>query len=314
MTDAIVFAGASSLVQVDPVRSVQIAEKVIAENGNLVKLTAIERKTYYLAMCAHHGFDPWSNPFDYLESKGKDGQITSVKLYPNIRAANTKIAQHNLSVEIVSRKTEVTGKNKDKYGNEYEVGWAEAEVKVSDGKRSLTEIGMVEMGYSFRKGDAIKKAVTQARRRAVLAFCGMSDGGDNTISAENYDPPMDVYTGAQPRPIDVEQYVDYSRLTAVLELTGHSQSEMMSIAKKNGIDVDRMVETDFESLRNALFAGWGAKQKGAFAKPKDSWDAFQSLVAELADVEDSGLFEAWKALVLGRLEPKEVEAQLVEEF
>jgi hypothetical protein len=190
METSLIYKGSDGLANIDQSAAVQIAEKVLAENGNLIKLTAVERKIYYLAMCDRYQLDPWSSPFDYLEQK-KSGVVDRVSLYPNIRAANFKAEQRGLSVEIVSRKTDITGKEKGKYGD-YEAGWAEVEVKVSDGKRSLNEIGCVEITATLKRGDAMKKAMTQARRRAILAFCGLSDGGEQTISAESYDPPVDV--------------------------------------------------------------------------------------------------------------------------
>jgi len=190
METSLIYKGSDGLAHIDQSAAVLIAEKVLAENGNLVKLTAIERKIYYLAMCDRYQLDPWSSPFDYLEQK-KNGEVERVSLYPNIRAANFKAEQRGLSVEIVSRKTDITGKARGKYGD-YETGWAEVEVRVSDSKRSLNEIGCVEITAVLKRGDAMKKAMTQARRRAILAFCGLSDGGEQTIASDAYDPPMDA--------------------------------------------------------------------------------------------------------------------------
>jgi hypothetical protein len=190
-------SGDSGLVNIDQNQAGAIAEKVLAENGNLIKLTAVERKIYYLAMCDRFGLDPWSNPFDYLEQK-KSGEVIGVSLYPNIRAANFKAEQRGLSVRILSRKVDITDPNcKGKYGN-YEAGWAEVEVEVTDGRRTLTEVGYVEITSSLKRGDAVKKAITQARRRGILAFCGLSDGGESAIGSESYDPPMDVLNSAAP--------------------------------------------------------------------------------------------------------------------
>jgi hypothetical protein len=189
-SNSLVYRGGEGLANVDQSQAIAIAEKVLAENGNLVKLTAIERKIYYLSMCDRYGLDPWSSPFDYLEQK-KDGAIDRVSLYPNIRAANFIAEKRNLSISIVSRKCDISGKESGKFGS-YEVGWAEVEILVSDGRRSLTEIGCVEIGFRLKRGDAMKKAMTQARRRAVLAFAGLSDGGEQTIASDAYDPPSDL--------------------------------------------------------------------------------------------------------------------------
>lgn len=187
--NSMIFGGSSELAMVDPAQAIAIAEQVTANNGDLSGLTQVQRKVYYLAMCVRYGLDPWSNPFDYLESKGKDGQ--KVTLYPNIKAANAWADKKGISCEIVSRSIDVSGREEGRYGS-YEVGWATVEVRVSRGDRTLTEVGMVEIGSRHNRADALKKAITQARRRALLAFCGWGDGGEGTVSADNYDPPIDA--------------------------------------------------------------------------------------------------------------------------
>jgi hypothetical protein len=76
-----------------------------------------------------------------------------------------------------------------------EDGCAIVTVTVSDGKRTVEEIGAVDITERLTRGDALKKAITQARRRGFLAFCGFSpdiDNDDRTIPAETFDPPLDV--------------------------------------------------------------------------------------------------------------------------
>lgn len=170
----------------DRSQSRDIVEKVIAENGNLIKLSPVERKVYFLAMCDRYGLDPFSNPFDYMEQKKKvDGQYTvvGITLYPNKKAAEAFGQKYGLTCKIVEKTIEGST--------------AFVTVEVTNGRRVVQEIGAVEINAFITKGDAIKKALTQARRRGILAFCGFSTDleEDRAISPAAIDPPDDVLQG-----------------------------------------------------------------------------------------------------------------------
>lgn len=167
-----------------------LTEKVIANNGDLAGLTEVERKVYYLAMCARFGLDAFSNPFNYLEQTSKrfnretkqDEFFTRVTLYPNQRAADQLAKQQGITVQIKERS--------------FDSGLAIAvAVAVSRG-RQVEEVGAVEVGNRITKADAIMKASTKARRRAILALCGFAPDDDGESirlrDPDVYDPPMDV--------------------------------------------------------------------------------------------------------------------------
>ncbi|MBL1176917.1 hypothetical protein [Pantanalinema sp. GBBB05] len=215
---AIVSDNRNALFAVNYTEAKGIIEKVIAENGDLSRLTAVERKVYYLAMCDRYGLDPFSNPFDYLEGKGK-----SLKLYPNKRAAEAFGLKHNLSYKITEKSVSD--------------GVAMVTVTVTDGRRSTEDIGVVEINGYINRADALKKAVSQARRRAILAWCGFSPESDreNTISAEALDPPVDIISAVpvtvhpEPEPFNREPY--YAAIESDMKRLGWKKSTAVDFLK-----------------------------------------------------------------------------------
>jgi hypothetical protein len=149
--------------------------------------TAVERKLYYLEMCRAYQFDPLSFPFDYIESEGK------LKLYINSVGASQLRDRFEISISIKSREyyedmwivTALARK-----GNRTEEATGAASVVDKYGKTSPD-----------RKANALKKAETQARRRATLAISGFGwddEESGNIIKASLYDPPEDIILTALP--------------------------------------------------------------------------------------------------------------------
>lgn len=178
-------SNSSNPFAVNVVQAASIAEKVIAENGDLYKLTAVERKIYYMAMCDRYKLDPFSSPFDYLSQKMKDSEgkyRDRVTLYPNQRASNFFAQKHKISCLI-----------KDK---EFSDGlWMVTVIATAPDGRQIEDVGAVSISDRINRGDALKKAISQARRRAILALCGFSTDDEfigNAITAETYDMPIDA--------------------------------------------------------------------------------------------------------------------------
>jgi hypothetical protein len=212
----------SNLFVVDPAEAATIAEKVIAENGDLYQLTPIERKKYYLGMCSRYGLDPFSSPFDYLSQKmkDKDGQYRDrITLYPNQRASNFFAQQHHISVTISSK--------------EFADGlWVVTAIAKGRDGRSMEDVGAVQVTERINRGDALKKAISQARRRAVLALCGFSDRDDSAygtpIAAEAFDPPIDVMEAGV---VTIDEPIAFNRqplmdaITKATKTAGWSRAE-----------------------------------------------------------------------------------------
>ena len=122
---------------------------------DMAKLTPAQQVQYYLSLCDAAGLDPRTKPFALLSLNGK------LVPYALKTATDQLRAKKNLSITITRRETV----------DELAV----VEVLITDGERQDTELGIVSIGGL--KGDALAnahmKALTKAKRRATLSFCGL---------------------------------------------------------------------------------------------------------------------------------------------
>lgn len=149
----------------------QEAIKAISLSGDYSKLTESDRLNVVLSICEQLNLNPALNPFNYIPNK--DGKIM---LYPNKSCAAQLSSNRKLKCEVVSEGLALE--------SVYTV-----KVRITEGERVTEDVGAVAVTY-FKKGengqpgtwarlegsgvaDAIKKAHTQAKRRAVLAHCGL---------------------------------------------------------------------------------------------------------------------------------------------
>lgn len=130
-------------------------EQVVV-SGDLSRLSPAQRLEYYRARCASAGLDPAAQPFQYIVLNGK------LTLYASKACADQLSRVHGIKLAIVSQVTE----------SGLRVVNVRAETK--DG-RATEEIGAVPI--EGLKGDnlanAMMKAVTKAKRRAILSMCGL---------------------------------------------------------------------------------------------------------------------------------------------
>lgn len=131
------------------------AEALIA-SGDLTELSAVERVTWYKMRCDAAGLDWRTQPFQYLKLNGK------TVLYATKTASEQAAETRGVSLEILSRDRMdglfvVTCRAKDKSG------------------RGTDSIGAVaiENLRGEALANALMKAETKAKRRAVLSFCGL---------------------------------------------------------------------------------------------------------------------------------------------
>ena len=134
----------------------QALERVIAA-GDLKALSPEQRVAYYKAICESVGLNPLTQPFEYMELKGK------LTLYAR-KAATDQLRQiHNVSVRISDRQ---------KLEELYVVT---AQAKTPDGRED-ENIGAVDIkglrGEAL--ANAMMKAETKAKRRVTLSICGLS--------------------------------------------------------------------------------------------------------------------------------------------
>ena len=124
--------------------------------GDISGLNSTQRVQYVTNLCQRIGLDPLTQPFKILKLQGKE------VLYADKGCAQQLCKVYQISTEVTKRE-----KIEDIY-----IVTVRATGK--DG-RFTDEDGAVTIGAS--KGDilcnAMMKAVTKAKRRAVLAYCGL---------------------------------------------------------------------------------------------------------------------------------------------
>lgn len=131
-----------------------IIESVVI-GGDLAKLTAEQRVSYYQSVCSSLGLNPLTKPFSYITLNGR------LVLYANKDASEQLRRIHDISIEPPDIKFEgewivVTVVARDKDGR------ADADVGV---------VKKTDMQGNF--GNALMKAITKAKRRVTLSICGL---------------------------------------------------------------------------------------------------------------------------------------------
>jgi hypothetical protein len=144
----------------------------IALNGNLAGLKDEEIWQYYQQMCERLGLDPLSRPFDIIE--GKEGETPKKVLYPNA----------SCSAQLADKRGYSFGKVQiDAEQGLAALGMKVARVSVectSREGRKLTGEAFIDLVGKYgpligtNLVNALKKAATQARRRATLQMAGLT--------------------------------------------------------------------------------------------------------------------------------------------
>lgn len=127
-------------------------------DGNLSKLSAQQRVVYYTTLCKHLGLNPATKPFGYLVLNGK------LILYALRNCTDQLCGIHKISTVPVGE-----GKNVDGV-------WVVQYKASTPSGRETVSTGAVKI--EGLKGDflanALMKAETKAKRRAVLSLVGLS--------------------------------------------------------------------------------------------------------------------------------------------
>lgn len=134
--------------------SQEVLNKLMIE-GDLSKFSESQLLEYYAAMCARYGLDPISRPFDVVVLKGRK------VMYANKTCAAQVTVTNQLTVAII---------DKAKHGDVFTVT---ARATRPDGGY-VDDMGAVAWPTSpMEQADAILKAATKAKRRAVFAAVGL---------------------------------------------------------------------------------------------------------------------------------------------
>jgi hypothetical protein len=173
------------------VMTAQIAPETMERlivGGDLSKLSPAQRVEVYMARCEAAGLDARTQPFAYLSLSGK------LTLYATKAATDQLVANRKLSVQIIDRK-HLAGLDL------YEVV---ARVTHPDG-RICEDVGVVNIKglAGDAAANAILKAITKAKRRAVLSACGLGmldETETETIQGASVRPVIEVVTQPEPAP------------------------------------------------------------------------------------------------------------------
>lgn len=124
--------------------------------GDLSKLTADERTSYYMRTCSSLGLNPYTKPFDYIRLSGRE------VLYATKGCADQLRSNRRISLEITDRR--VTG----------DMMTVTVRATTPDGRSDE------DMAAIFIKGlvgealaNAAMKVTTKAKRRVTLSICGL---------------------------------------------------------------------------------------------------------------------------------------------
>lgn len=167
----------------------ELAERVLV-HGDLSKLSSGERLSFYKVRCESAGLDMRGRPFEFITLQGK------LTLYAKKECAEQLNRMHGLSHEIVS--------------TENSAGLYEVRVRItSPSGRTAEDVGIV-VTDGLRGADlanARMKAVTKAKRRATLSFCGLGDVIDET----ELDTVEHYATGPNGQPLAVDNRSGHGR-------------------------------------------------------------------------------------------------------
>lgn len=125
-------------------------------SGDMSGLDDGKKVAYYKARCEAAGLDPRTAPFQFIRLQGKE------ILYATKGATDQLCKVHRISVDVLEQKTE----------GDLRVVLVRA--KTGDG-RHTDELGVVPVA-GLKGGDlanALMKALTKAKRRAILSLCGL---------------------------------------------------------------------------------------------------------------------------------------------
>jgi hypothetical protein len=155
----------------------------LVTGGDCAKLNDNQKLAYYKARCEAAGIDPRCQPFQFLNLQGK------VVLYALKGATDQLASKHGIKVEIASQVTEAG------------IRTVTVRATAKDG-RQTDEIGAVSV--EGVKGDqlcnAYMKAVTKAKRRAVLSLCGLGMMDETEIETVPNAVPLVVPIIEHPAP------------------------------------------------------------------------------------------------------------------
>lgn len=173
-----------------------IVESLVLD-GDLGKMSAMQRVEYYVHRCRMLGLDPGEQPFEVINLNGK------IRLYATKAGANALTRVNKLSVEI--RSTTIDG------------SLVTVCARASDPSgRFADDVGVLDIDEESKgrmkmsRSNAMMKAVTKAKRRAVLALVGLGILDESEVDGMRgaQRVRLDVNTGEIEQAPDVRDAID----------------------------------------------------------------------------------------------------------
>ena len=195
-------------------------------NGDVAKLNPAQRVEYITKLCERVGIDPLTQPFKILRLNGRE------VLYADKGCTQQLCKVYGISTEVTK---------KEKIEDVYIVT-----VRASNKEGRFTdEDGAVTIGNL--KGDglanALMKAVTKSKRRAVLAFCGLGMLDETEIETiPNAVPVENMLKMPTSKPKEVESTPQIAVISPTIALKATKKQEA-SIPASEATEVQDLVNT-----------------------------------------------------------------------
>ena len=214
-----------------------LMEQVVI-GGDLSKLSAADRLTYYRNVCESVGLNPLTKPFDYLTLSGR------MVLYARKDATDQLRNLRGVSVRIVSRE------------RVEDVWIVTAEATTADG-RTDASIGAVSIAglKADALANALMKAETKAKRRVTLSICGlgMLDESETETIPGAAPAEIDVATGEiEATPAEKEREAWRQGMFSAIREAGIAVGKDAYNAHRKGRNVNSLPDDDLTALLHAL--------------------------------------------------------------
>lgn len=230
----------------------------LVTSGDCKRLNPQQKIAYYRARCEAAGLDPRTAPFQFLTLQGRE------ILYALKGATDQLAAKHGIRCEILDQRTE----------NDIRVVTVRATTK--DG-RQTDEIGAVNVKGAQGEAlcNALMKACTKAKRRAVLAVCGLGMLDETEL---------DTIPSAQPQPViqmprrlserekqeivrDVDPMGDVPlREVAIAEAQGELNDDTLALLERSVAEVNAAYESGCITQKQLVEMMQTAREKGKFTE------------------------------------------------
>ena len=144
----------------------------IALSGDLYGLKEDDIWEYYQTYCNYLGLDPVTRPFDILAQKVKDKDDQGREIW---RERKTLYPNSSCSAQLASKHKISYGRPVYEYNEALKIVFCFVTLRFPNGREFTGESAVDKSGKSgLSLENALKKAATQARRRATLQSCGIA--------------------------------------------------------------------------------------------------------------------------------------------